>query len=204
MQSTKRMLALVLGAALATMAFGAASASAATVIKDSSGNLCSEVKPSPKLGSNPFEMFTTSRNYESGGCSVHLVSVGGNVGPWGSVCKSEFDARIGPDGWGYLDNFKYTSCEGTPAETCAGDRIVAPVEYNPNGLFKYSNAQTDLNIILCAKQVGNTYWGFSSFDVQEIPGGQGWANQTPSPQGSYYYHTGVWVVNPGPGLQITH
>ena len=210
MKRTKRMLALLVGAALATMAFGAASASAATVVKDAkTGQLCSAVKPAINTSAEPFSLLTSKTlNYESGGCTVHLTG-GGYVTGFAfqadNSCSSEFDVHIGPDGWGYIDNVKYYECTYIQTKPCAGDRLVAPVEYNPTlfggKAFKYANAETDLNVSLCSNLTGD-HWGFASFDVTNIVGGHGWKIQQSEPQEPWYHHTGLWT-SPS-AVTITH
>ncbi|HYJ22013.1 MAG TPA: hypothetical protein VEW07_08335, partial [Solirubrobacterales bacterium] len=96
-------MALLFGAALATMAFAAPAASAATVVKDAAGNLCPAISPA-KGGP-----------YKSGGCTVKMTAeVNGNpiyigVGFHAVSCYINYTLHVGPDGNGILDEFSHVN-----------------------------------------------------------------------------------------------
>jgi len=167
-----RKLALLTTMVVAVLAMTAASATAATQVRTSSGTLCSPVSPAINASNVGFQ--STTRNYISGGCTVRMNgSVNIHYSPYyesvKTTCNVAFDAHIGSDGWGYADNYTYTNCNGgVTATPCAGDRYIAPPSYagGPFGTgFVYKDAATDLNTEQCAVVAGANRWGHSSQDI---------------------------------------
>lgn len=205
-----RKLALAALTATVAMALMATSASAATQVRDSAGNLCSQV--SPAINATNANYGSTTRSYASGGCSarmnggwtIYRSSNGSNP----TSCNVAFDARIGGDGWGYAENFTY-SCQGASVVQCAGDRLIAPPSYNPpffgGTLFSSANAATDLNVELCGNSLSTNYWGATSMDITKTSSTFWyWSNQVPpSAAGPLQHFIGGTVTGTTP-LTITH
>jgi hypothetical protein len=218
MLTIKRRFALLLPVALLAMASLASSASATTTVKDLSGKSCSAVSPAitPPANSLVF-MWGARPTYSSGGCTVHVETYGAvhTLGKYSSGptnwCKSSFDAHVGPNGWGYANNFVY-NCE-FPTTACPRTEYIAPAEYNPEKLFAYSNAATDLQMSFCGNVsfdgTPTSYYGAVSMDIAAY-GAEGlesqiWTNQqkvAPS-EGFRWVSYGRWASLKS-GLTITH
>jgi len=219
MLTIKRRFALLFPLALVAMALMASSASAATAVKDLSGTSCSAVSPAITDKTSAAAIFSTT-NYVSGGCTVHVKTA---VGSWHSVgrdpytneinhCTSEFDAHVGPDGWGYANNFVYT-CEQGPMTSASASRMIMPPEYNPSKMFPYDNAATDLQLSMFVNQIKygftQNYTGLVSFDIGAYDGvaqTQTWTNQQsvePSNEFGRAVSFGKWTSSKQ-GLTITH
>jgi hypothetical protein len=190
MSSIQRRFALLIGAALVVAAFAAPSAMAMEV-RDAEGSLCSAVSPAINKA-DPFSALMYGSAYQSGGCTVHMESVGGDAGktkvslPNGrtNICTVSYDIHIGPDGWGYATNFQYSDWDPIWGESCvawqggpsggANSQVVAPKGVNPSGLFSGENAATDFNGIVKANRIWNglkyTLADPISFDASVLAG----------------------------------
>jgi hypothetical protein len=218
-----RRFALLAGAALAISAFAAPAAFGATEVRNAeTEELCPEVQPpiEPVEGAGATSwLFGSGHKYESGGCTVRVYGTGvvaaaHSNGNNKDYCNYEMTVRVGPDGWGYVDSTKFWSCTFYTTQECAGDRIVAPAEYNPvflggKGIFKYANASTDLNLAFCANlpTFAGNYQGLTSYDLKPTGWGeQAWSNQqTDAAHWSWYNHTATgFGLYPEEDLLITH
>ena len=203
-----RKLALAALTATVAMALMATSASAATQVRDSAGNLCSAV--SPAINATNASYTSTTRSYASGGCSVRMnggwTIYRSNNGTNPTSCDVAFDARIGGDGWGYAENFTY-NCPSASVVQCTGDRFIAPPSYNPpwfsGTLFSSANAATDLNIELCGRSLSTNYWGAASMDITKTSSTFWyWTNQVAAAN-PFQHFVGGTVTGNNP-LTITH
>ena len=155
----QRRFALLVGGALLAMAFVAPSAMATTVVKDpATGQLCPEVSPplNPQTEQEKATALFAPPAYVSGGCTVHLTTKAGTALPivklsptWQEPCVSvSYDIHVGPNGWGYVNNFKFSGCYFQSAfTTWKPSYSLAPGDFNPAGVFPASNAETDFNTI---------------------------------------------------------
>jgi hypothetical protein len=210
-----RKLALLTTLIIAAMAMTATTASAAIEVTDpDSGELCSEVSPAINAGNA--NLLSTTTNYSSGGCSVHLSSAEQTRIRWGansiySPCNVQFDAHIGPDGWGLANNFSYSCSGGTAVTACAGSRVIAPASYNPyiygtTLAFPFANASTDLNVAMCGiPQFVGSQWGLMSIDVTQAGATTLWDNQQDAAGGNGFnqFHQGKWANAVGSHPVIT-
>jgi len=210
-----RKLALLTMTVVAALAMTAASATAATQVRNSSGTLCSPV--SPAINASNVGLMSTTRNYLSGGCTVRMS---GSVSIYPSyyenvrvTCNVAFDAHISGDGWGYADNYTYTNCGGWTVTPCAGDRYIAPPSYagGPFGTgFVYKDAATDLNTEQCAVvNGGSNRWGHSSQDITTSAYQWQWADQYNSadsfnPSAAHTHRHGLVLAPVANALTITH
>jgi hypothetical protein len=216
-----RKLALLTAAALAVMAISATTASAATEVRDAAtGQLCSNVSPainkaSPPVGyrdtGTPTYGGTQPQPYQSGGCTIRVLAVSN---AWTSVkepngtpklCAVRYTLHIGPDGWGYADNFVWTDYPGSNPCTSwrtPGSRIVMPRSVAPTifgtPVYTAIDAATDFNMEMWARDgFGNNHHGYLSLDVYIPTVGQ-----------PYYYGTGSQIVknqqNSGDPWGISH
>lgn len=221
-----RKLALLTTLAIAAMAMTATTAFGAVAVTDpSTGNPCTAVSPAINAGNA--NVLSTSYSYSSGGCAVSLASAAGSpvkirYGTYSHqtvLCDATMSARIGPDGWGYVTSVTLRQpgtanpCAGTP---CPGSRVIAPPEYNPDMLggftktFPFANANTELNVGLCAAFSGaGNRWGLMSMDVVPVGGNAIWTSQQ---NGSYLSSLPYWqfeqasfgATAPGGHPVITH
>jgi hypothetical protein len=205
-----RKLALLTTMVIAVMAMTAASASAATQVRNSAGTLCPAVSPAINATNAGFN--STTRNYVSGGCTVHLTGAT-TVYPANSSspsvnCNVAFDVHIGPDGWGYADNHVYSGCAGVTA--CAGDRLIAPRSYTGPGftVFTYTDAATDLNMEQCGYVAGVNRFSSSSMDIATVAGAWRWTDQynfsDPYNGFGFYHRGGQFFTQAANALTITH
>jgi hypothetical protein len=160
-----RKFALLAVVAIAAMAMAATTASAATQVRDANGVLCPPVVPAidHSTTQKAVEAYLNPNpaTYQSGGCTARMVSTGSttNRSFYNESCHISYTLHIGPDGWGYANQFNYSSCLGGPW-TPSATRVVGPVEAN-YGLFTSGNANTDFN----------TYWRATRFSSQVASGG---------------------------------
>ncbi len=216
-----RKLALLTTTVIAALAMTASSAFAATEVLDpNTGEPCEAVTPA--INASNAGLLSTSRNYESGGCTLELETYGQRIN-YGysstthySTCQVSFQAHVGPDGWGYADNFSYTGCSAGTFNSCAGDRLIAPRSYTGYTnqfapYYSYTDANTDLNIELCSNSpsYGVTSWGLASMDITDAGSESTWTNQydlaDPYSFATYQRHrSGQWHEINGNYLTINH
>jgi len=212
-----RKLALLTTMVIAVLAMTAASATAATQVRNSSGVLCSQV--SPAINASNALANQTSRNYTSGGCTVRMAGTyriyRSTSSPEYTDCNVAFDAHIGGDGWGYADNYVYSNCSLSAPNACPGDRLIAPPSYasTPQGSFlfsPYKDAATDLLTEQCANFVATYQWSYASMDITTLTGGQWrWTDQynladPRNTSGIHQHRAGLLTSAPGTALTITH
>lgn len=187
-----RKLALLAALVVASMAMTATTASAATVVKDSAGQLCPAVSPAIDQ-SNPFVYLFNPPTYQSGGCTVHMQASGATT-MGAQLCNINYDLHVGPDGWGYANNFQFNNC-GTGWSTV--NRVVMPKGVNPYGLFTAANASTDFNSYWVVNRYPSTYDAYVSLDVTT-------ANpfRVVNQRAGSSFGGGSWLGNTS--LQITH
>jgi hypothetical protein len=186
-----RKFALLATAVIAALALTATAASATPiqVRNASTGQLCPAVSPAINAGNA--NAFSTSAIYASGGCTVQMWTYASETIQYGGLagmdarCYTTYDLHVGPDGYGWANNFVYQSggsCSPTMTE-CAGSRTIAPPDFDsanfPGDEFGYSNASTELNVARCAYATGwGQRWGAVSLDM--APDGVNylrWTNQ---------------------------
>jgi hypothetical protein len=188
-----RKLAILTALAVAAMAMTATSAMAATEVRDAAtGQLCSNVSPAINKTSPPVvyrntgtpSQGTQPSPYLSGGCTTKLtmtaVMTSVRQPGWSEPrqCNVSYDLHLGPDGWGYANNFVW----GSSGANCSswrtpGSRIVMPKAVTPTfggmPLYTAADAATDLNMELWATDaLGNNHHGFLSLDVYVPQPGQ--------------------------------
>jgi hypothetical protein len=111
------------------------------------------------------------------------------------ACNINYDLHVGPDGWGYANNFQFNNC-GTGWS--AVNRVVMPKGVNPYGLFTAANANTDFNSYWSVNRYPSTYDAYVSLDVTSAANPFRIANQ----RGGSSFGGGLWTGNVS--LQITH
>lgn len=206
---------------IAAMAMTATTALAATEIRNADTyELCPEVSPAidkenpPTWYGHPYQ---EQYEYESGGCTVHLTqnisSPTTLVGYWGAEqCRFDYVIHVGPDGWGYADNFQHAHDYCVEHFYTPGSRILMPPDVNPGNEFPAVDGDTDFNVELNAWFLHPTAGygsfsgpGFASLDV---------TNSDPltvdnqldvHPVYGIHLTEGSWEADPeDPGLIITH
>jgi len=217
MSAIQRKLALLIGAALLAMAFAAPSAMGATEVRDAeTGELCPPVYPEPNKV-NPPTWYTnnspqsTVPPYQSGGCTYKMrygIATINHTYQGNIACEVNFDLHIGPDGWGYLDNFSYPQlCNGKAMWTVVtpGSRIVMPPEFQPaypyNEFYKYDDANTDFNVSIWTANrdaMGGLsgYYGYVSMNVIDADPENSESEMTIENQVPYggQFGGGKWVI----------
>jgi hypothetical protein len=223
MSKIQRRFALLISAALLALAVTAPSAVAATTVKALNGTACPAVSPAVSSEYKNSFGFAASYNaaYTSGGCTVHVTSydmdhiIGKYAFGPSNRCRSAFDVHVGPDGWGYANNFVFTNCTYPTTLPAAAfrTRVIAPAEFLENtSSFPEDDAATDLKMSMRAAvnfaSGPQEYTGVFSVDVDTynaVTQRQIWKNQrfTASSEFPYSVAEGRWS-SLNQGLIITH
>jgi hypothetical protein len=222
--SIQRRFAVLPLLALVVAGMMASSASAATVVKDGKTKaLCSNVVPAlqPKTPEEEYNALYGTPAYQSGGCTVHMTGEASSpsvfhFGPWNfeMPCRVDYDIHVGPEGWGYANNFQYIvvgglhPCRARPARD---SYAVVPGDSNPFGLFTAADANTELNMypqveINTGVEWVLTEYGPASLDISAIGCKFAWEKCTSKATNQYVggnqFSGGKWTGDVG--LQITH
>jgi len=212
MISLRRNLALLVGACLILMGSLSSTAMAATEVRDAeTGELCPPVSPAINTAS-PMGALISPPKYESGGCTVKISADANStvVGGYNS-CEITYDIHIGPDGWGYADNFVYTSRAPmgclfwkTIRSVLAPPEAIGPtIPSLPKALFPQSNAATDFYTYWTARTgTGKELSGWLSFDVKTSDAAPEYPFRMDNQATTGNFIGGQWYG--GPELTITH
>ena len=211
-----RKLALAATLAVASMAMTATTALAATQVRDAdTGQLCPPVSPTINPASPPF---ASTPAYQSGGCTIHMTASDADLDRTDMAhrnklpnrCTIDYDIHVGPDGWGYANNFQYfdsgsTSPCGNWAPYGSGSHVLAPPSFMP-GAWPYANASTDFNTVWTATWTGDSVGSGSNFLSLDVTQGNPLVirNQKTTGTASWYnnFIRGLWYGDGG--LTITH